>query len=119
MIRLTSRLGSLSIMSSGIVAGDNTATAGFQRPLYVGRNTLRAPATSELNMRYSRIFPIKERWKPEFFFESTNIFNHTNVTGINATATVDTLGAITAAPTLAWTSALDQRLIQFGFKLTF
>jgi hypothetical protein len=102
-----------------ILNGDNTATAGFQRPLYVGRNTLRAPATSELNMRYSRIFPIKERWKPEFFFESTNIFNHTNVTGINATATVDTLGAITALPTLAWTSALDQRLIQFGFKLTF
>jgi hypothetical protein len=102
-----------------ILNGDNTAGTAFQRPLFVGRNTLRAPATSELNLRYSRIFPIKERWKPEFFFESTNIFNHTNVTGINSTASVDTLGAITTPASLAWTSALDQRLVQFGLKLTF
>lgn len=102
-----------------ILNGDTSAGAAFQRPLYVGRNTLRAPATAELNLRYSRIFPIKERWKPEFFFESTNILNHTNVTGLNSTATVDALGAITAQPSLAWTSALDQRLIQLGFKLTF
>jgi hypothetical protein len=102
-----------------ILNGDNTAGTAFQRPLFVGRNTLRAPATSELNLRYSRIFPIKERWKPEFFFESTNIFNHTNVTGINATASVDTLGAIVTPASLAWTSALDQRLVQFGLKLVF
>ena len=51
--------------------------------------------------------------------ESTNIFNHTNVTGINNTATVDTAGNITTPASLAWTSALDQRLIQFGLKFKF
>lgn len=102
-----------------ILNGDNSAVAGFQRPLYVGRNTLVAPSTAELNLRYSRIFSFRERWKPEFFFESTNILNHTNVTGLNATATVDPLGAILTAPSLAWTSALDQRLIQLGLKLSF
>ena len=98
--------------------GDPTGNA-FQRPLFVGRNTIVAPATYELNVRYSRIFPIGERWKAEFFAESTNLLNHTNVTGLNSTATVDATGAIIAPPSLAWTSALDQRLIQFGLKLSF
>jgi hypothetical protein len=99
--------------------GDNSAGTGFQRPLFIGRNTLRAPATYELNVRYSRIFPIGERWKPEFFFESTNLLNHTNVVALNANATVDTTGTILALPTKTWTAALDQRLIQLGFKLSF
>ncbi len=99
--------------------GDNSAGTAFQRPLFVGCNTLRAPATYERNVRYSRIFPIGERWKPEFFFESTNLLNHTNVTGINAHATVDATGAILTAPSQAWTGALDQRLIQLGFRLRF
>ena len=91
----------------------------FQRPLFIGRNTIVAPSTYELNVRYSRIFPIGERWKPEFFFESTNLLNHTNVTGLNSTATVDATGSITTPASLAWSSALDQRLIQFGLKLSF
>lgn len=108
-----------NIGSNRILNGDSTAGAAFQRPLYIGRNTLTAPATFELNLRYSRIFPIRERLRPEFFFESTNLLNHTNVTGINSTATVDPTGAILTPPSRAWTSALDQRLIQFGIKLVF
>lgn len=108
-----------NIGSNRPLNGDTTAGNAFQRPAFVGRNTVVAPATYELNMRYSRIFPVGERWKPEFFFESTNLFNRTNVTGLNTTATVDTLGNITAQPTYAWTSALDQRLIQLGLKLVF
>jgi hypothetical protein len=98
--------------------GDPTGNA-FQRPLFVGRNTIVAPPTYELNVRYSRLFPIGERWKPEFFFESTNLLNHTNVTGLNSTASVDAAGVVLAAPSLAWSSALDQRLVQFGLKLAF
>lgn len=99
--------------------GDTAAATGYQRPLFIGRNTLRAPATYELNVRYTRIFPVGERLKPEFFFESTNLLNHTNVTAISANATVDTTGAIVTPPTQAWTAALDQRLIQLGFRLNF
>ena len=81
--------------------------------------SLHAPATAELNVRYSRFFPIRERFVPEFFVESTNLFNHTNVTGLNSTATVDTLGNILSSPSRAWTSALDQRLVQLGLRVTF
>jgi hypothetical protein len=55
----------------------------------------------------------------EFYLESTNLFNHTNVTGVVTTATVNNLGVITAPPTYAWNNAIDQRLIQLGFKFNF
>jgi hypothetical protein len=74
---------------------------------------------SEFNIRYTRVFPISERFRLEFIAESTNVFNHTNVVGLNSTATVNSTGAILALPPLAATSALDQRLLQVGIKLGF
>jgi len=68
---------------------------------------------------YTRLFPLGERFKLEFIAESTNVFNRTNVVGLNSTATVDAAGNIIAWPSLAWTSALDQRLLQLGLKLSF
>lgn len=108
-----------NIGSNRILNGDNTAVTAFQRPLFIGRNTYRGPQTVQLDMRYSRIFPIKERFRPEFFAEFTNLFNRTNVTNVNSVASVDALGAITTAPSFAWTGALDQRLMQLGLRVTF
>jgi hypothetical protein len=105
--------------SNRILNGDAATPVAFQRPLFIGRNTLRAPGTWETNLRYSRVFPVGERWKPEFFAETTNVFNRTNVTAINSAAVVDVQGAIVTPPNLAWTGALDQRLIQFGLRLSF
>jgi hypothetical protein len=91
----------------------------IQRPLFIGRNTIVGPPVYQMDLRYSRIFPIRERWKPEFFGEFWNLFNHSNVTGLNTTAAVDALGNITAQPTFLQTAALDPRLLQFGLKLSF
>lgn len=108
-----------NVGSNRILNGDAATPVAFQRPLFIGRNTLRAPGTWETNVRYSRVFKVGERWRPEFFAESTNIFNRTNVTAINSAAFVDLQGAIVTPPNEAWTGALDQRLIQFGIKLAF
>jgi hypothetical protein len=108
-----------NLASNRVLNGDASTPATFQRPLFVGRNTLNAPATVQLNVRYTRLIPIGERFKGEFFGESTNILNHTNVTGLNATARVDAAGSITTPASLAWTSALDHRLIQLGLRLIF
>ena len=72
-----------------------------------------------MNLRYTRQIPLRERFAAEFFAESTNLFNHTNVTALNSTATVDAAGNITTPAPLNWTGALDQRLIQFGAKFKF
>src|SRR5579863_1778769 len=105
--------------SNLILNGDPSTPSTFQRPLFVGRNTIRAPRISEFNVRYTRLFPLGERFKLEFIAESTNVFNRTNVVGLNSTATVDAAGDILALPSLAWTAVSDQRLLQLGFKLSF
>ena len=73
----------------------------------------------EFNVRYTRQFPFTEQMNLEFIAESTNVFNHTNVVGLNSTATVDPAGAILNSPSLGWTAALDQRLLQLGVRLAF
>ena len=122
------RLSSILTMQSGDVFnlgsnknlnGDGSAGAAFQRPLFVGRNTLRAPAVYEWNLRFSRSFRFKERARLEAFAESTNVLNHDNITGIAVTALVDSTGAILTPATQAHIAALDQRLIQLGFKFVF
>lgn len=105
--------------SNRVLNNDGSPVTTNQRPLFIGRNTLRAPRTSEFNVRYSRFFPVGERRSFEFLAESTNVFNRTNVINLNSGAIVDTTGAITSLPSLAWTGALDQRLIQLGFKFNF
>ena len=102
---------------------DPTIPAILQRPLFIGRDTIRGPKVIQMDVRYSRIFPVGERWKPEFFAEAWNVFNHSNVsgsgTGQNTTATVDSTGKIIAPPTFLQINALDPRLLQLGFKLSF
>jgi hypothetical protein len=100
--------------------GDAAASsANAQRPLYLGRNVVVGPSVVQLDARYSRIFPIRERWKPEFFIEAWDTLNHSNITGLNTSATVDATGAITAPPSFLATAALDNRLLQLGLRITF
>jgi hypothetical protein len=98
--------------------GDPTIPASQQRPLYIGRNTIRGQGIYQMDARYSRIFPISERIRPEFLVEAWNLFNHSNVTGYNTTATVDAQGRILTPPSMAQTAALDPRLLQLGVRVT-
>ncbi|MEO8594891.1 MAG: TonB-dependent receptor [Candidatus Solibacter sp.] len=102
--------------SNRVLNGDSTEGAAFQRPLYVGRNTIRAGYAAEINARYSRLFPITEKKSVEFLAETTNLGNRLNVTGLNSTASVDTAGNITTPATLAPNGTRDQRLLQLGLR---
>ena len=55
--------------------GDSTEGSAFQRPLFVGRDTIRGGYAAEINARYSRLIPIAERKSAEFLVESTNLGN--------------------------------------------
>jgi hypothetical protein len=98
--------------------GDPTIPASQQRPLYIGRNTILGQPIYQMDARYSRIFPIGERIRPELLVEAWNLFNHSNVTGYNTTATVDAQGRILTAPGMAQTAALDPRLLQLGVRVS-
>jgi hypothetical protein len=105
--------------SNRVLNGDSSTGTNFQRPLFIGRNTLRAPSVFEWNARYSRFFPITERYNAEFLAETTNLTNTLNVTGINFNAQVDPAGNITTPASQGATSARDQRLIQLGVRFHF
>ena len=109
-----------NIIANRNLNGDSAASsASVQRPLFLGRNTVVGRSVVQLDARYSRLFPIGERWKPEFFIEAWDTLNHSNITGLNLSAAVDTLGNITTQPSFLATAALDNRLLQMGFKVTF
>jgi hypothetical protein len=117
---ITAQSGDIFNMGSNLVLnGDASTSSTFQRPLYVARNTIRGPAIYEFNMRYTRAFPVREGKRVEFFGEFTNLFNHSNFTGLNTTASVDTAGNILTPASLARTASLDPRLMQLGFRFTF
>src|SRR5581483_9120963 len=89
-----------------------------QRPLYVGRDTVRTPNIYQVDMRYTRtLFTIRERFRTKLLAEANNVFNTRNVTSTNVTAVTNSAGVITGAPTLAPTSTiLEGRLIQLGIR---
>jgi hypothetical protein len=68
---------------------------------------------------FSRLLPLSEHKSLEFIAESTNIMNTLNVTNLNTTAQVDTLGDIIVAPPNTATASRDQRLVQMGVRFNF
>jgi hypothetical protein len=102
--------------SNRVLNGDSTEGSAYQRPLFVGRNTIRAGYAAEINARYSRLFPIGEKKSAEFLAETTNLGNRLNVIALNSTATVDAVGNITTPATLLPSGTRDQRLLQLGLR---
>jgi hypothetical protein len=102
--------------SNKVLNGDSTEGTAFQRPLFVGRDTIRAGWVAEINARYSRLFPVTERKSVEFVAETTNLGNRLNVTALNSTAAVDAAGNITTPASLIPTGSRDQRLLQLGLR---
>jgi hypothetical protein len=115
-----------TIFVSPKINGDGLATS---RPLYVGRNTVRAPKVYQYDMRYTRtLATLFNRVQPKLLIEGNNIFNRSNVTSINTVATVVTaagdsrgpIGTVITAPSLLPTSTvLEARILQFGLKIDF
>ena len=113
-----------NIVANTTLNGDSI-TSSVTRPLFVGRNTARTPNMYQVDLRYTRtIARVWERVTPQFIVEANNLFNHPNVTSINATATVNNdptkglVGSITKPPTLVPTSTvLEGRIVQFGVGL--
>lgn len=113
-----------NVTVSQALNGDTTA---MSRPLFVGRNSVRAPNIYQYDLRYTRAFgTFFERIQPQLLIEANNLFNRSNVTTINTTATVSTnaavapVGTILVPPTLKpQSSVLEARILQFGFKVAF
>jgi hypothetical protein len=76
-----------------------------------GRNLLHGPGSETVNFSLFKNFPIHERLKFQFRFETFALFNHANFGNPGATFGTSSFGNIT--------SAGGNRNIQLGAKLTF
>ncbi len=76
-----------------------------------GRNILRGPGAADVNFSLAKNFPITERVRFQFRFETFGLFNHTNFANPASTINTSSFGNIT--------SATGNRNIQLGGKLSF
>lgn len=103
---------------------NNDGIAGSDRPLFIGRNTGRAPSQYNVDLRYSRFITFSERFNAEVFGEFTNLFNRNSIVTLNGVLAVDANGALTAGSLPAVfpignPPSLDSRQFQLGFKFNF
>jgi hypothetical protein len=94
------------------------------RPLFVARNDLYLAPRKNVDLRYTRWFPIQGSVRAEFILELKNVFNTEQLAGINTTIPVDTAGnPLSPIPTDPYQfvnpSGYEQRKLQLGFKVRF
>ena len=111
---------------AGIWSDVSTPTAFTVNDLYpitptnyaygnAGRNLLHGPGAETVNFSLFKNFPIRERLKLQFRFETFALFNHSNFGNPSATFNTSSFGNITTLnPT-----APGSRVIQFALKLQF
>jgi outer membrane receptor protein involved in Fe transport len=72
----------------GVTGGEVTNTGGSTggRLPQVGRNVFIGPGLVDVDFRITRDFALTEKYHLQFLGEAFNLFNHTNITAVNATA---------------------------------
>jgi hypothetical protein len=94
------------------------------RPLFVARNSLYLPARKNVDMRYTRWIPISGATRGEIIVELKNVFNTTQLSGINTQTRVDAEGnPLSAIPSDPYDfvnpRGYEERKLQLGFKVRF
>ena len=78
--------GTPSPLDGGVTGGVSYAGATSGRAGWLPRNDFTAPGFHDVDFRVGRQFAFSERLKLSLIGEAFNLFNHTNVSGVNTTA---------------------------------
>ena len=62
----------------------NLDAVSSDRPLFVGRNSIYLPARYNVDLRYSRFFPIAGPMRAELVAEFKNLFNNRQTSGVES-----------------------------------
>ena len=120
LLQLNSSL-PVNIRSNVDLNGDGVLS---DRPLFVGRNSLYLPNRYNVDMRYTRMVPLRGSVRAEVIAEMKNVFNTEQMSSFNSVVTTDAGGNPTVAipdDPYAFPSAAgyEQRKFQLGFKVRF
>lgn len=111
----------VNVRSNRELNNDSTAS---DRPNGVGRNSLNLPGRKNVDLRYSRKFPVRAPMELQFTAEVKNVFNTEQVSSVNSVVTTDALGN-PASPIpskggdFPASGGYEQRQLQLGFRVTF
>jgi hypothetical protein len=120
LLQLNSSL-PVNIRSNVDLNGDGVAS---DRPLDVARNSMYLPNRYNVDMRYTRMIPIRGSVRAEVIAEMKNVFNKLQMSGFNSVVTTDANGnplvPIPGEP-FGFPNAVgyEQRKFQLGFKVRF
>jgi hypothetical protein len=108
-----------NMTSSVTPLNGDAANTSNQRPLFIGRDTIRTSNVYQFDARYTRtLLRIKERIAPKIIAEANNIFNHKNITSLNTVVPTTSLGVPTIPAVFPPTSTvLEARIIQLGIRV--
>jgi Carboxypeptidase regulatory-like domain/TonB dependent receptor len=114
-----------NLLAGADINGDGHFTN--DRPPGAGRNTGIGPSYTNLDLRLSRLFKIKENANLLFTAESFNLANHTNYASVNNIVgaafgppfTVHGTANLGPSQPLGFTSAFPNREIQLGVRFNF
>ena len=98
----------------------------YDRPVGVRRNAGKTPNQYNVDLRYSRLFNFKERFRLEFFGEFQNLFNINSIVGYSDVLvsnvnpqTGELIGTLPDFRARNTSTAQESRQFQLGFKFTF
>ena len=88
LLQLNSSL-PVNIRSNADLNGDGVIS---DRPLFVARNSLYLPNRNNVDMRYTRMVPLRGSVRAEVIAEMKNVFNTEQMSGFNSVVTTDAAG---------------------------
>jgi hypothetical protein len=107
-----------------ISGGSLNGTNGENRLPFITRNSFRTPSLHNVDLRLSKRFRFKETMSLEFLAEAFNLFNRTQVTGVNTTLYTrsgnnlnfnNNFGVISAAGNTLYRERQVQLAVRFRF----
>jgi hypothetical protein len=105
-------------ITSSVQPLNGDSDTASQRPLYIGRDTVRGPKVIQFDARYTRtIFKFRERFLTKVLAEANNVTNHKNITTLNTSVPTTSAGVPTLPAFYPGTSTvLEGRIIQLGIR---
>jgi hypothetical protein len=83
------------------------------------KDVFRGPGYNNWDMSLFKNIPIHERWRGQLRVEAYNVFNHTQFTSVNTSATFTPAGAQTNTAFGQYSAAANPRRLQLALRVTF
>lgn len=126
------QVGIIAAANSGerfnIISGTDLNRDGFEtsdRPVGVKRNAGKTPTQFNVDLRYSRIIPLAERYRLEAFADLQNLFNTNSIVAFNNVIVATNpitgvmVGSLPDFKALNQSTSQESRQLQLGLKFIF